>query len=214
MKLLSLQRPYALHCDFGPGLFSVPLELSGPQESHSRYVNRSYRTKYYQLLRLVLENGLHALHVDLIEDQVEWFASKEQHTMQLYCWRCLNNPYPFYWRSIGLCYANLPFFQLAKVLTKIALERARVVLCTPGRGPIKKHVYERGSLDHKPVGRTQLPNGPIYVPKDSRPTMLAPEWRRFLFIVGPPGTLEPPRITPLSHTVSTLCELKREHHNE
>ena len=27
-KLLSLQRPYALHCDFGSGLFSVPVELS------------------------------------------------------------------------------------------------------------------------------------------------------------------------------------------
>ena len=28
-KMLSLQRPYSLHCDFGSGLFSVPLELSG-----------------------------------------------------------------------------------------------------------------------------------------------------------------------------------------
>ena len=27
VKLLSLQRPYALHCNFGSGLFSVPLEL-------------------------------------------------------------------------------------------------------------------------------------------------------------------------------------------
>ena len=27
VNLLSLQRPYALHCDFGSGLFSVPLEL-------------------------------------------------------------------------------------------------------------------------------------------------------------------------------------------
>ena len=27
VKLLSLQRPYALHCDFGSGFFSVPLEL-------------------------------------------------------------------------------------------------------------------------------------------------------------------------------------------
>ena len=29
VKMLSLQRPYFLHCDFGSGLFSVPLELSG-----------------------------------------------------------------------------------------------------------------------------------------------------------------------------------------
>ena len=29
LELLSLQRPYALHCDFGSGLYSVPLEVSG-----------------------------------------------------------------------------------------------------------------------------------------------------------------------------------------
>ena len=42
MKLLSLQRPYALHCNFGNGLLSVPLELSGRKESGLCYVNRSY----------------------------------------------------------------------------------------------------------------------------------------------------------------------------
>ena len=47
VKLLSLQRPYALQCDFGSGLFSVPLELSGRNESGLRYVNRSYRTENY-----------------------------------------------------------------------------------------------------------------------------------------------------------------------
>ena len=60
--------------------------------------------------------------VDLNEVQVELFASKEQHMMQLYCSRYLNNAYRFYWRSMGLCYANPPFSQLAKVLTKIALK--------------------------------------------------------------------------------------------
>ena len=42
VKLLSLQRPYALHCDFGSGLFSVPLDPSGQKESGLRYVNRSH----------------------------------------------------------------------------------------------------------------------------------------------------------------------------
>ena len=27
VKILSLQRSYALHCDFGSGLFSLPLQL-------------------------------------------------------------------------------------------------------------------------------------------------------------------------------------------
>ena len=38
--------------------------------------------------------------VDLNEVQVELFASKEQHMMQLYCSRYLNNAYRFYWRSM------------------------------------------------------------------------------------------------------------------
>ena len=62
VKMLSLQRPYYLHCDFGSGLFSVPLELSGRKESGLRYASKTnYRTENYQLARHVLENGLAAL---------------------------------------------------------------------------------------------------------------------------------------------------------
>ena len=109
VKLLSLQRPYALHCDFGSGLFSVPLELSGRKKSGLRYVNRSYRTENSELVQPALENRLAALQVDLNEVQKELFAGKEQHVMQLYCSRYLNNAYHLYRRSMGLCYANPPF---------------------------------------------------------------------------------------------------------
>ena len=64
VKMLSLQRPYSLHCDFGSGLFSVPLELSGRKESGLRYAARTnYCTENYQLARQILENGLAALRV-------------------------------------------------------------------------------------------------------------------------------------------------------
>ena len=36
VKMLSLKRPYSLHCDFGSGLLSVPLDLSGRKESGLR----------------------------------------------------------------------------------------------------------------------------------------------------------------------------------
>ena len=46
VKMLSLQRPYSLHCDFGSGLFSVPLELSGQKEFGLRYAAKTnYRTE-------------------------------------------------------------------------------------------------------------------------------------------------------------------------
>ena len=206
VKRLSLQRPYALHCDFGSGLFSVPLELSGRKESGLRYVNRSYRTENYQLVRPALENGLAALQVDLNEVQVELFASKEQHMMQLYCSRYLNNAYRFYWRSMGLCYANPRFSELAKVLTKIALEGARVVLCSTDWGSTGEHAYWRRLLDRMTGGRTELPNGLIYVPEDTQETMSAPEWGSFLSIVD--GSLNPIPASDLDQVV--LKELMAE----
>ena len=86
VKMLSLQRPYSLHCDFGSGLLAVPLGLSGRKESGLRYAAKTnYRTGNYQLARHVLENGLAALQVTLDEIEVELFASQQQHIMQLYC---------------------------------------------------------------------------------------------------------------------------------
>ena len=145
------------------------------KESSLRYVKRSCRTEKYQLVRPVLKNGLAALQVDLNGVQVELFARKQQHTMQLYCSRYLNNAYRFYWRLMGLCYANPPFSELSKVLSKITLKEARVVLCTPDRGTTQEHTYWRRLLDRMTVGRTDLPDGPIYVPEDSGETMPAPE---------------------------------------
>ena len=168
VKLLSLQRPHALHCDFGSGLLSVLLELSQRKESGRRYVNRSYRTQKYQLVRPVLENGLAALQVDRNEVQVEQFASKEQHMMQLHCSRYLHNAYHFYRKLVGLCYANPPCSQLAKVLTKNAAEGARVVQVPPDWGTKGEHAYWRRLLDGMTVERTELPNGPIYVSEDSQ----------------------------------------------
>ena len=188
--MLSLQRPYSLHCDFGSGLFSVLLELSGQKESGLRYASKTnYRTENYQLARHVLENGLAALQVNLDEIQVELFASQQQHIMQLYCSKQLNNAFLFFWKAMGLAYANPPFSLLSKVLTKIAYEGGRVVMCTPDWGCPGEHAYWRCMLDRMTVGRVQLPDGLIYVPEDSHTAMQAPEWASFLSIVD--GSLNP-----------------------
>ena len=84
---------------------------------------------------------------------------------------------------MGLAYANPPFSLLAKVLTKIAYEGGRVVMCTPNPGCSREHTYWRQLLDRMTVGRVQLPNGPIYVPVDSDTAMQSPEWASFLSIV-------------------------------
>ena len=119
--------------------------------------------------------------------------------MELYVSRYLNNGYCFYWRSMGLCYANAAFSQLSKVLTKTALGGARVLLCTPGRGTTAELAYWRRLLDCMIVGRTKLPDGPIYVPEDSQVTMPAPEWGSFLCIVH--GSPNPVPVTYLDQVV-------------
>ena len=184
VKMLSLQRPYSLHCEFGSGLFSVPLELSGRKGSGLRYAAKTnYRTENHQLARHVLENGLAALQVTLDEFQMELFASQQQHIMQLYCSKHLNNAFRFFWKAMGLAYANPPLSLLAKVLTKIAFEGGWVVMCTPDWGCSGKHAFWRRMLDRMTVGRVQLTHSPIYVPEDSDTAMQAPEWASFLSIV-------------------------------
>ena len=119
--------------------------------------------------------------------------------MQLYCSGYLNNAHRFNRESTGLCYANPPIFQLTKVLTKIALEGARVVLCTPDWGTTDEHAFWRRLLDRTTVGSPELPNGPIYAPEDSQETMPAPEWGSFLSIVD--GSPNPVPVRDLDQVV-------------
>ena len=102
VKMLSLQRPYSLHCEFGSGLFSVLSELSGRKESGLRYASKTnHRTENYQLARHVLENGLAAVQVNLDEIQVELFASQQQHITQLYCSNTFGQRFPSLLESNG-----------------------------------------------------------------------------------------------------------------
>ena len=114
---------------------------------------------------------------------MELFATQQQHIMQLYCSKHLNNAFRFFWKAMGLAYANPPFSLLAKVPTKIACEGGRVVMCGPDWGCSGEHAYQRRMLDRTTVGRVQLPDGPIYVPEDSDTAMQAPDRASFLSAV-------------------------------
>ena len=161
------------------------------------------------------------MQVDLNEVQVEIIASKEQQMMQLHCSEYLNDAHHLYWKPMGLCYAIPPFSHLAKVLRKIALEGARVVLCTPDWGTTGEHAYWRRLLDRMTAERTELHNGPTYVPEDSQVTIPAPEWGSFLSIVE--GSLNSVPLSELHQVVLkdlmvekrglTLLDLKKRSEN-
>ena len=101
VKVLSSQAPYALHCDLGSGLFSVPLELSGRKESDVRYAKPSYRTENYPFVRPVLENGLAARGT---QDHSYSFKNDfRKHLSELREWRIrIGQPHGFPIEAVGV----------------------------------------------------------------------------------------------------------------
>ena len=74
-----------------------------------------------------------------------------------------------------------------------------MVQCTPDWGTTGEHAYWRRLLDRITVGRPELPNGPIYIPEDSRETMPAADWRSFLSILD--GSLNSVPVSDLDQVV-------------
>ena len=131
IQSLKLQAPYLLYVDHGNGRESLPLEQS---EHTSSYLMAASKTEDYQLLGEVLDKGLKELGYSREDLSVELFAIDKQHVLDLYCSKGKNCSYKFYWPSFGMAYGNPRFSELGKVLTKVALERSRMVLCSPDGG--------------------------------------------------------------------------------
>ena len=138
---LTLQAPYVLQVDHGEGGESVLLEQSEHTSSYLRVCKKepstmmvASKTEDYQLPGDVLDQGLKELGYSREDLNVELFASDKQHVLDLYCSKGNNCCYKFYWPSFGMAYGNPRFSELGKVLTKVALERSRMVLCSPDWG--------------------------------------------------------------------------------
>ena len=95
---------------------------------------------------------------------MELFAGDKQHVLDLYCSKGKNCCYKLYWPSFGMAYGNPRFCELGKVLTKVALERSRMVLCSPNWGAHGENEYWRTPLDKLTLTSIQLPDDAICVP--------------------------------------------------
>ena len=154
IESLTLQAPYLLYVDHGSGRESVPLEQSEHTSSYLRLSKEepsnmmaASKTEDYQLLGEVLDQGPKELGYSREDLSVELFASDKQHVLDLYCSKGKNCSYKFYWPSFGTAYGNPRFSELGKVLTKVALERSRMVLCSPDLGAHGGNEYWRNLLD-------------------------------------------------------------------
>ena len=190
IQSLTLQAPYLLYVDNGNGRESVPLEQSEHTSSYLRVSKEepsnmmaASKTEDYQLLREVLDQGLKELGWSREDLSVELFASDKQHVFDLYCSRRKNCCYKFYWPSFGMAYGNPRFSELGKVLTKVALERSRMVLCSPVWGAHGGNEYWRTLLDRLTINSVRLPDEAIHVPLGRKTPIGKPRWGSMLSVV-------------------------------
>ena len=122
------------------------------------------KTEDYQLRKDVLVQGLSELGYSIEDLTVELFASDKQHVLDLYCSKGSDCCYKFYWLTMGMTYGNPRFSELGKVLTKVAYERSRLVICTPDWGAVGDNQYWRELLEKLTLTTTPLPDEAIYIP--------------------------------------------------
>ena len=135
---LTLQAHYHLYVDHGSGRESGALKQLEHTSSYLRVSKEepwnmmaASKTEDYQLLGEVLDQGLKELGYFREDLSVVLLASDKQHVLDLYCSKGKKCRYKFYWPSFGMPYGNPRFSELGKVLTKVALERSRMGLCSP-----------------------------------------------------------------------------------
>ena len=88
-----------------------------------------------------------------------------------------------------MAYGNPRFSELGKVLTKVALERSRMVLCSPDWGAHGANEYWRTLLDKLTLTSIQLPDDAVYVPLGRKTPIGKPGCGSMLSVVD--GSLAP-----------------------
>ena len=92
------------------------------------------KTEDYQLLGDVPDRGLEDLRYSREDLTMELFASDKQHVLDPYCIKGQHSSCKFSWPTLGMAYGNPRLSALGKIMTKVALERSRMVLCSPDWG--------------------------------------------------------------------------------
>ena len=190
IQSLTLQAPSLLYVDHGNDRESVPLEQSEYTSSYLRVSKEepsnmmaASRTEDYQRLGEVLDQSLKELGYSTEDLSVELFASDKQNVFDLYCSKGKNCSYKFYWPSFGMAYWNPRFSEHGRVLTKVALERSRMVLCSPDWRAHRGNEYWRTLLDRLTISSVRLPDEAIYGPLRRKTLIGKPSWGSMLSVV-------------------------------
>ena len=120
-------------------------------------------------------------------DFIELFAWKQNADSQFYCNRKDNSAFWYHWgwlqRWMQL-YANPRFSQLLRVLVKVAIDRAGLVLVVPERKKWEsKGTKWKVLLERLTVSKIILPDLPMYSQEGSEKNLPKPSWRTCLYLL-------------------------------
>ena len=88
-----------------------------------------------------------------------------------------------------MAYGNRRFSELGRFLTRVALERSRMILCSPDWGAHGGNEYWRTLLDKLTLTSIQLPDDAIYVPHRGKTPIGKPRSGSMLSVVD--GSVAP-----------------------
>ena len=185
------------------------------EENHTgRLVNtlfRIYKTEAFQLIPDVRKRALQELGINAENVVVDVFASEWNSHENLFCDK-KNSAWRYDWNLLResddqLLWANPPFSKLEKVLTKVALEKTKMIIVTPDWGSSgggSSGLWRR-LLDRLTVDRCVLPECPVFWQKDQKP-LPAPHWSTLVSVVDGRLMKEPELESAIVKVVKRQCK--------
>ena len=158
--------------------------LSEHKASHIHRIYRLFKRESYTLVEDVREEVLRKLDVDPSLIEVDLFANHKNFQHHLYCTR-ENSSFYYDWSSLSstpssLLWANPPFSQMERVLTKVALEPQRIIMVAPDWGDSPW----RQLLEKLSVSQVQVSSGlSLYKSDGSKRPLPSPSWNTLVSVL-------------------------------
>ena len=144
---------------------------------------RIFKTEAYTLIEDVKKNVLEDLGIQKEKNVVDMFANHKNHQESLYCTR-QNSAFFYNWESLlkenEFLWANPPFSQLDKVLTKVALEPCKMILVTPNwPGSKWMRILDKVAMKQSFVP----PETPLYKRDSQKKALPPPPWETVVSVI-------------------------------
>jgi hypothetical protein len=175
--------------------------LSEHKASQIHRIYRLYKRESYTLVKDVKAEVLQKLDINPVRLTIDLFANHKNAQEVLYCTR-ENSAFFYDWSSLipstsSLLWANPPFSQLDRVLTKVAMESVQIVIVTPDWGDCPW----RQLLEKLSVSQVQVPSGmSLYQADGCAKTLPPPSWNTLVSFLDS-KTVKVPRHELDSHLV-------------